>query len=86
MCIRDRDILKSDDIVNALKTERSFNFNGGQRDRNKVMIIEKAVPVNSGGGGGASGSGGSNKMNFTNEDSEQMKNAVKKLQSIVLNK
>ena len=81
-----KDILKSDDIVNAMKTERSFNFNGGQRDRNKVMIIEKAVPVNSGGGGGASGSGGSNKMNFTNEDSEQMKNAVKKLQSIVLNK
>ena len=81
-----KDILKSDDIVNALKTERSFNFNGGQRDRNKVMIIEKAVPVNSGGGGGASGSGGSRKMNFTNEDSEQMKNAVKKLQSIVLNK
>ena len=81
-----KDILKSDDIVNAMKTERSFNFNGGQRDRNKVMIIEKAVPVNSGGGGGASGSGGSKKMNFTNEDSEQMKNAVKKLQSIVLNK
>ena len=81
-----KDILKSDDIVNALKTERSFNFNGGQRDRNKVMVIEKAVPVNSGGGGGASGSGGSKKMNFTNEDSEQMKNAVKKLQSIVLNK
>ena len=81
-----KDILKSDDIVNAMKTERSFNFNGGQRDRNKVMVIEKAVPVNSGGGGGASGSGGSKKMNFTNEDSEQMKNAVKKLQSIVLNK
>ena len=81
-----KDILKSDDIVNAMKTERSFNFNGGQRDRNKVMIIEKAVPVNSGGGGGAAGSGGSKKMNFTNEDSEQMKNAVKKLQSIVLNK
>ena len=81
-----KDILKSDDIVNAMKIERSFNFNGGQRDRNKVMIIEKAVPVNSGGGGGASGSGGSKKMNFTNEDSEQMKNAVKKLQSIVLNK
>ena len=81
-----KDIFKSDDIVNAMKTERSFNFNGGQRDRNKVMVIEKAVPVNSGGGGGASGSGGSKKMNFTNEDSEQMKNAVKKLQSIVLNK
>ena len=81
-----KDILKSDDIVNAMKIERSFNFNGGQRDRNKVMVIEKAVPVNSGGGGGASGSGGSKKMNFTNEDSEQMKNAVKKLQSIVLNK
>ena len=81
-----KDILRSDDIVNAMKTERSFNFNGGQRDRNKVMVIEKAVPVNSGGGGGASGSGGSKKMNFTNEDSEQMKNAVKKLQSIVLNK
>ena len=64
-----KDIFKSDDIVNAMKTERSFNFNGGQRDRNKVMVIEKAVPVNSGGGGGASGSGGSKKMNFTNEDS-----------------
>ena len=81
-----KDILKSDDIVNAMKTERSFNFNGGQRDRNKVMIIEKAVPVNSGGGGGASGSGSSKTMNLKNEDSEQMKNAVKKLQSIVLNK
>ena len=81
-----KDILKSDDIVNAMKIERSFNFNGGQRDRNKVMIIEKAVPVNSGGGGGASGSGSSKTMNLKNEDSEQMKNAVKKLQSIVLNK
>ncbi len=81
-----KDILKSDDIVNAMKTERSFNFNGGQRDRNKVMIIEKAVPVNSGGGGGASGSGGSKTMNLRNEDSEQMKNGIKKLQSIILNK
>ena len=81
-----KDILKSDDIVNAMKIERSFNFNGGQRDRNKVMIIEKAVPVNSGGGGGVSGSGNSKTMNLKNEDSEQMKNAVKKLQSIVLNK
>ena len=81
-----KDILKSDDIVNAMKTERSFNFNGGQRDRNKVMIIEKAVPVNSGGGGGASGSGSSKTMNLKNEDSEQMKNGIKKLQSIILNK
>ena len=81
-----KDILKSDDIVNAMKTERSFNFNGGQRDRNKVMVIEKAVPVNSGGGGGASGSGSSKTMNLRNEDSEQMKNGVKKLQSIILNK
>jgi len=81
-----KDILKSDDIVNAMKIERSFNFNGGQRDRNKVMVIEKAVPVNSGGGGGASGSGGSKNMNLRNEDSEQMKNGVKKLQSIILNK
>ena len=81
-----KDILKSDDIVNAMKTERSFNFNGGQRDRNKVMVIEKAVPVNSGGGGGASGSGSSKTMNLKNEDSEQMKNGIKKLQSIILNK
>ena len=69
-----------------MKIERSFNFNGGQRDRNKVMIIEKAVPVNSGGGGGASGSGSSKTMNLKNEDSEQMKNGIKKLQSIILNK
>ena len=81
-----KDILRSDDIVNAMKTERSFNFNGGQRDRNKVMVIEKAVPVNSGGGGGASGSGSSKTMNLKNEDSEQMKNGIKKLQSIILNK
>lgn len=80
-----KEILKSDDIVTALKNERSFNFNGGQRDRNKVMVIEKPVVIKAG-GGGASGSGGSKTMNLHNDDSEQMKNALKKLQSIVLNK
>ena len=62
------------------------NLNASRQKRNKVIIIEKEVAMNSssgGIGGGGSKSGLNSLDNF--KDSDEMKKAMKKLQSVVLN-
>ena len=53
--------------------------------RNQVIIIEKEVPNNSSSGGGGTG-GGESGLNSVNnlKDSDEMKKAMSKLQSIIL--
>ena len=61
------------------------NLNASRQKRNKVIIIEKEVAMNSssgGIGGGGSKSGLNSLDNF--KDSDEMKKAMKKLQSVVL--
>ena len=78
-------IIKSGDI-NGMKGEKVVNLSGGRRDRNKVIVIEKPVYIQSGGGGRVVGGSNNSNMQLSNSNNEYIKNAMKQLQSIILSR
>ena len=78
-----KNIIESGDI-DGVKQSRVVDLSGGQRDRNKTIIVEKAVVMQSSGGGGGMSGGSSNSGLQQLSNNNNMKNTMKQLQSIIL--
>ena len=88
--------LKTLDIANANTKDKSSLVEPPKRDRNnlktnknknrsQVVIIEKGVPTGSSSAPSGGGGGGGSSLNSLSglQDSDAMKNGIKKLQSII---
>ncbi len=70
--------------IDGIKQPRAVDLSGGQRDRNKTIIVEKPVVMQSSGGGGGMSGGSSNSGLQQLSNNNNMKNTMKQLQSIIL--
>ena len=70
--------------IDGIKQPRAVDLSGGQRDRNKTIIVEKPVVMQSSGGGGGMSVGSSNSGLQQLSNNNNMKNTMKQLQSIIL--
>ena len=72
-------------VVSNQRPNRDNLNTGSKRYRNQVVIIEKGIPMSQSASSGGGGGGGSSLNSLSGlQDSDAMKNGIKKLQSVIL--